>query len=171
MSTRNFPLNPIARAVREVVYRNRTAAIASSILTGSMALGGSALAQEGVIEEIIVTSQKREQNLQEVPLSVQVLGQGQLEDLGISGFDDYVRYLPSVSHQSAGPGQSQIYMRGISDGGDGNFSGTSPSVAVYLDEQPVTSIGRNLDVHIYDIARIEAIAGHFDDRSVAARSR
>jgi outer membrane receptor protein involved in Fe transport len=125
-----------------------------------MALTGAvSVAQEGEIEEILVTSQKREQRLQDVPLSVQVLGEARLEDLGIRGFDDYVRHLPSVSHQSAGPGQSQIYMRGVSDGGDGNFSGTSPSVAVYLDEQPVTSIGRNLDVHVYDVARIEALAG------------
>ena len=57
------------------------------------------------------------------------------------------------------PGQSQIYMRGCSDGGDGNFSGTNPSTAIYVDEQPVTSISRNLDYHIYDVARIEAIAG------------
>ncbi len=155
-----FELKPVTSAVRRVVLTRRRTVIATSILAGCLALGeGAVSAAERGIEEIIVTAQKREQNLQDVPISLQVLGQQQLEDLGINGFDDYVRFLPSVSHQSAGPGQSQIYMRGISDGGDGNFSGTSPSVAVYLDEQPVTSIGRNLDVHVYDIARIEAIAG------------
>jgi outer membrane receptor protein involved in Fe transport len=82
-----------------------------------------------------------------------------LDNLGIDNFEDYALMLPSLSYQSAGPGLSQLYMRGASDGGDGNASGSSPSVAVYLDEQPVTAIGRNLDVHIYDIARVEAIAG------------
>ena len=50
-------------------------------------------------------------------------------------------------------------MRGVASGGDGNHSGSLPSVGVYLDEQPVTTIGGTLDVHIYDIARIESLAG------------
>jgi len=92
-------------------------------------------------------------------MSVQVLGTKALEELNISNFTDYVQYMPSVSFQAFGPGQTQIYMRGVADGGDGNFSGTTPSVAMYLDEQPVTAISRNLDVHAYDIARVEAIPG------------
>ena len=63
-----------------------------------------------------------------------------------AGFADYFQFLPTVSAQQFGPGQAQIYMRGVADGGDGNFSGTTPSVALYLDDQPVTAIGRNLDV-------------------------
>ena len=50
-------------------------------------------------------------------------------------------------------------MRGVASGGDGNHSGSLPSVGVYLDEQPVTTIGGTLDVHVYDIARIESLAG------------
>jgi outer membrane receptor protein involved in Fe transport len=50
-------------------------------------------------------------------------------------------------------------MRGVASGGDGNHSGSFPSVGFYLDEQPVTTIGGTLDVHIYDIARIESLAG------------
>ena len=57
------------------------------------------------------------------------------------------------------PGNSVIYMRGVASGGDGNHSGSLPSVGVYLDEQPVTTIGGNLDVHIYDVARIESLSG------------
>ena len=52
-----------------------------------------------------------------------------------------------------------VYMRGVATGGDGNHSGSLPSVGTYLDEQPVTTIGGTLDVHIYDIARIESLAG------------
>jgi outer membrane receptor protein involved in Fe transport len=130
------------------------------VLTGALLLAaGTASAQEGVLEEVTVTAQKREQSLQAVPISVQVLSAQELEDLNISNFADYVQYMPSVSFQTFGPGQTQIYMRGVADGGDGNFSGTTPSVALYLDEQPVTAIGRNLDVHAYDIARIETMPG------------
>ncbi len=158
--------NPIALGIRHALSQRRASLIVTTALTGSLFVMSTAAGQEvgvnetgRVLEEIIVTAQKREQNLQEVAISVQVLGEEQLEQLNISSFDDYVQYLPSVSIQGRGPGQSQIYMRGVSDGGDGNFSGTSPSVALYLDEQPVTAIGRNLDIHAYDIARIETIPG------------
>ncbi|MEM8561827.1 MAG: TonB-dependent receptor [Pseudomonadota bacterium] len=112
-----------------------------------------------VLEEVLVTAQKRDESLQNVPISIQALDSTRLEQLLVSNFDDYALLLPSLSYNSVGPGTAQIYMRGISDGGDGNPSGSSPSVAVYLDEQPVTAIGRNLDVHIYDIERVEALAG------------
>ena len=50
-------------------------------------------------------------------------------------------------------------MRGVASGGNGNHSGSQPSVGVYLDEQPITTIQGALDIHMYDIARIEALAG------------
>ena len=109
--------------------------------------------------EIVITAQKREQNLQDVPISVQAIGTRRLDQLNISNFEDYAKQLPSVSFQSAGPGSAIVYMRGIATGGDGNHSGSQPSVGTYLDEQPVTTIGGTLDVHIYDIARIESLAG------------
>ena len=74
-------------------------------------------------------------------------------------FDDYVKFLPSVSYQTAGPGFAQVYMRGVASGGDGNHSGSLPSVGIYLDEQPITTIQGALDVHLYDIQRVEALAG------------
>ncbi|RYF94109.1 MAG: TonB-dependent receptor, partial [Caulobacteraceae bacterium] len=58
-----------------------------------------------------------------------------------------------------GPGFGSVYMRGVASGGDGNHSGSLPSVGIYLDEQPITTIQGALDIHIYDIARVEALAG------------
>jgi outer membrane receptor protein involved in Fe transport len=110
--------------------------------------------------EIIITATKREENLQNVPISVQVLGTRKLDQLNISNFEEYTKQLPSVSYQNFGaPGFTVVYMRGIATGGDGNHSGSLPSVGSYLDEQPITTIGGTLDVHIYDIARIESLAG------------
>ena len=109
--------------------------------------------------EIIVTAQKREENLQNVPISVQAIGTRRLDQLNISNFEDYTKQLPSVSFQSSSPGSTTVYMRGVASGGDGNHSGSFPSVGFYLDEQPVTTIGGTLDVHIYDVARIESLAG------------
>jgi len=109
--------------------------------------------------DIIVTAQKREENLQDVPVSIQALGSRRLDQLNISDFADYAKQLPSVSFNTSQSGGYVIYMRGVATGGDGNHSGSLPSVGVYLDEQPVTTIGGALDVHIYDIARIESLAG------------
>ena len=113
----------------------------------------------GGLEEIVVTAQKRSEDLQSVPLSIQALGTQRLQELNVQRFDDYVRFLPSVSYQTAGPGFAAVYMRGVASGGDGNHSGSLPSVGIYLDEQPITTIQGALDVHLYDIARVEALAG------------
>src|SRR4051794_24657191 len=119
-------------------------------------------AQDGNVPdqtEIIITATKREENLQNVPISVQAIGTRRLDQLNISNFEDYTKQLPSVSFQTAQPGVTVVYMRGVATGGDGNHSGSLPSVGSYLDEQPITTIGGTLDVHIYDIARIESLAG------------
>ena len=151
-------MKPIALGVRTALLTKRHAPlVATTLLASSLAFGQAG--NTGVLEEIVVTAQKREENLQAVPISINVLDQRMLQELNITGFSDYVLRLPNVSYQGYGPGQAQIYMRGCSDGGDGNFSGTNPSTAIYLDEQPVTAIGRNLDVQIYDMARIEALGG------------
>ncbi len=111
------------------------------------------------MEEVVVTALKREQNLQDVPLSIQAIGTERLADLGIKGFDDFVKYLPSVSFQQAAPGYARVFMRGAAAGDNGNHSGPQPGVGQYLDEQPITTIQGALDIHMYDIARVEALAG------------
>ncbi|HEU5482497.1 MAG TPA: TonB-dependent receptor [Sphingomicrobium sp.] len=119
-------------------------------------------AQEGLQRdptEIVVTATKREENLQDVPLSVIALGSRKLDQLNITDFESYAQQLPSVSYNTSQSGGFVVYMRGVATGGDGNHSGSLPSVGVYLDEQPVTTVGGALDVHIYDIARIESLAG------------
>jgi outer membrane receptor protein involved in Fe transport len=134
------------------------ASLSSTILTS-----GTAWAQEASKtdygDEIVVTAQKREENLQDVPISIQALGTKKLDQLNVANFQDFSKLLPSVSFQSSQPGVTTVYMRGVASGGDGNHSGSLPSVGVYLDEQPVTTIGGTLDVHIYDVARIESLAG------------
>jgi iron complex outermembrane receptor protein len=112
--------------------------------------------------EVIVTAQKREQSLQDVPISLNSLGEQTLSELNVQNFKDYVLFLPSVTAQpslGAGAGFSQVYMRGVATGGDGQATLSQPSVGTYLDEQPITTVQGNLDLHLYDIARVEALAG------------
>ncbi|HEU4531492.1 MAG TPA: TonB-dependent receptor [Steroidobacteraceae bacterium] len=116
-------------------------------------------AQTSVLGEVLVTAQKRTENLQDVPLSIQAFGTEQLEELNIVDFADYVKYLPSVSYTSFGPGFSVAYFRGVASGENNNHSGPQPTVGMYLDEMPITTIQGALDVHLYDIQRVEALAG------------
>lgn len=115
--------------------------------------------EERKLDEVVVTATKTQQNLQDVPLSIQAIGNERLEQLGVSGFDDYVKFLPSVSFQQAGPGFARVFMRGAAAGDNGNHSGPQPGVGQYLDEQPITTIQGALDIHMYDIARVESLAG------------
>ncbi|MDZ7627856.1 MAG: TonB-dependent receptor [Parvularculaceae bacterium] len=134
----------------------KSALLASSVLTAASALMAPALAQ---VDEIIVSSQRRSENLQDVPISILALGTEKLEELEVTAFDDYAKFFPSVTFQSTGPNSTTVYMRGVVSGGDGNHSASLPSVGVYFDEQPVTTILGFLPLHIYDIERVEAIAG------------
>jgi iron complex outermembrane recepter protein len=132
--------------------------LASTVLTGvppAMAQDNGAAPND----EIIVTAQKREQNIQDVPMSIQAIGTERLEELNVSSFNDYAQFLPSLTYQSLGPGFARTFMRGVASGDNGNHSGPLPSVGMYLDEQPITTITGALDIHVYDIARVEALAG------------
>ena len=135
-----------------------TSLLASTVLAGFNPAWAQTTASDK-LDEIVVTAQKRSENLQDVPIAVQALGETKLEDMAVKGFDDYVKLLPSVSYQSYGPGQSVITMRGISSGGDGTPSASQPTVGVYIDEIPTTTILGQLDFHIYDVARVEALSG------------
>jgi len=137
-----------------------------SALLASTALTCATQVHAQAIETVVVTAEKRTEDLQKVPLSMQVFNTRKLEELHVSSFADYAQYLPSLSFASNaaggglnGPGFANVYMRGVASGNDGNHSGSQPSVGMYLDEQPITTIGGALDIHIYDIARVEALAG------------
>ena len=117
-------------------------------------------ADSGGLAEVVVTAQKRTENIQDVPISIQAFGTEKLEQMNVASFDDYAKMIPSLSFQSeTGPSFEHTYMRGVASGGDGNHSGSQPSVGMYLDEQPVTTIDGNLNLHIYDMQRIEALSG------------
>src|SRR3990167_6502312 len=161
-------------AMRGHTKINRRTQLAKVLMLAGAAVSFPAMAQEAQTDAaesdpnvIIVTAQKRSENLQNVPISIQALGTQKLEQLGVASFTDYAQQLPSVTFQALGgtPGTNVVYMRGVASGGDGNHSGSLPSVGGYLDEQPVTTIGGNLDVHVYDIARIESLSGPQGTRS------
>ena len=132
----------------------RYAPLASAISAILAGMPVQAADNEGALEEITVTAQKKSENLQDVPISIEVLDNQKLEELHIVNLDDYVKYSPSIAYVrgegqggNGQPGSSHIYMRGVVSGGT-NHSGSQPSVGTYLDEQPVTTIDGTVDVHI-----------------------
>src|SRR5882672_10242146 len=137
----------------------RRAPIAAAIMVAVPRLYAADTADTGGLAEVVVTAQKRAETLRDVPLSITAIGTEKLEQLRIENFDDYVKFLPSVAYQSLGPGFARVFMRGVASGENANHSGPLPSVGQYLDEQPITTIQGALDIHIYDIARVEVLAG------------
>ena len=116
-----------------------------------------------MIAEITVTAQRRTENIQDVPISIQALTGETLAQLNIQTFDDYIRYLPNVTSASNGPGQNEVFMRGLSAGsqasqGSGS-TGLWPNVAIYLDNQSAQLPNRNLDIYAADLNRIEVLEG------------
>jgi outer membrane receptor protein involved in Fe transport len=116
-----------------------------------------------MLAEITVTAQRRSQNMQDVPISMQAFTAQSLQQLNISTFDDYIKFLPNVTTASNGPGQNEVYMRGLSAGsqpsqGSGS-TGLWPNVAIYLDNQSGQLPNRNLDIYAADLNRIEVLEG------------
>ncbi len=151
-------INPkCAAAVAAILGTRLGAAVAADQPAGPEAAGPAG------IQEVVVTAQRRSENAQDVPIAMQALTGESLQQLNISNFDDLIRYLPNVTAPSAGPGQAQIFMRGLSAGSaagqwGGSISGF-PNVAIYLDEQSGQLPGRNLDVYAADLERVEVLEG------------
>ncbi len=139
------------------------------ILGGSSAAtawaAGAADADTGsdAIQEITVTAQRRSESMQDVPISMQAFTSQALEQLNILTFDDYIKYLPNVTTANNGPGQNEVFMRGLSAGSQASqgsaSTGLFPNVAIYLDNQSVQMPNRNLDVYAVDLNRIEVLEG------------
>src|SRR5258707_795944 len=115
------------------------------------------------VAEVVVTATRRTENMQNVPIAITALTGETLAQLNVQTFEDFVKYLPNVSTASKGPGQNEIYMRGLSTTQGGNQGGgginSFPNVAVYLDDQSAQLPGRNLDIYAADLERIEVLEG------------
>ena len=125
--------------------------------TPSLAAEADNTSTEG-LEVIIVSARKREENLQDVPLSIDVLSKKDMSNLAIAGFDDYALKVPSISFISVGPGTQFLVMRGASDGSNPTYSNTS-STGFFVDDMSTSWAGVQPDLHLYDIERIEVLNG------------
>jgi outer membrane receptor protein involved in Fe transport len=110
------------------------------------------------IEEIIVTATKRQERLQDIPISIAVVGNQDIERRGVIGMEDYLRAIPSVNQVDLGTNKNGIVIRGVSTSPEGDAT-----VGVYFDETPITGgLGTSFagpDVRPVDIERIEVLRG------------
>jgi iron complex outermembrane receptor protein len=115
-------------------------------------------ASGGGLQEVVVTARKVEENLQIVPISINVFTQKDLSNLAITNMDDYLQKVPSISYISTGPGTQLFVMRGVSDGSNPNYANTS-STGFFVDDMSMSYGGAQPDLHLYDIERIEVLNG------------
>jgi outer membrane receptor protein involved in Fe transport len=138
----------------------RPCALATAV---AISLNPALAVAQSAIEEIVVTATKREESMQDVPVSMTALQSESLEELRIGTFQDYVQFLPNVVAQGTGPGQNELFIRGAATSQTvltlSSVQGLQPSVALYLDDQPVAMQGRNLDIYATDLARVEVLPG------------
>jgi len=126
-----------------------------------VAMSQSAHAQ--LADEVVVTATKRAESAQDIAVTVAAIGEQELDELGVNVFTDYLLQLPGVTSGGNGPGQNTIYIRGLASTTPANsvagVAGLAPNVALYLDEQPVSQPGRNLDIYAADLERVEVLSG------------
>lgn len=111
---------------------------------------------DGDSDEIIVTAQKREQNLRDVPMSVSVLSGAELSELGVDGPADLARVVSGFTYQNTASGTPVFTIRGIGLYDDG--IGTAPTVSVYVDEVPLPYLVMTPAAGL-DVARVEVLKG------------
>jgi iron complex outermembrane recepter protein len=126
---------------------------------GAVAPGAVAPASSTSLEEVVVTANKRgEQSIQDAPAAIQALSGDDLQKSGVVNFADYAGKIPSLSFTDLGPGDKKYVIRGVTSRGPA-------TVGVYYDETVITAQnagdggGRNADIALYDLDRIEVLKG------------
>ena len=161
---------PAARAApsRLVLAIATIAAAAFVSLAGAAAAaaqptaGGSAASDtaSGELGQIVVTAEKRRSTVQKTPISITALSGADLQAAGLTSMLAVAQQVPGLSFKTAGPGQTEFEMRGLTSTG-----GESPTVGFYLDETALTppAMAQNgkvvIDPDLYDLNRIEVLRG------------
>ncbi|WP_343518294.1 TonB-dependent receptor [Sphingomonas sp.] len=147
--------------------RRRSLRGSATIAIAALALPAVAAAQEATEadardpNEIVVTAQKREERLQDVPISISIVGGERMQQSGGSQLTDYAAYVPGLQVDNGGsPGRSTLSLRGVAP------IGPSATVGMYLDDAPIGSSGIynraqafSLDLLPHDIDRLEVLRG------------
>ena len=137
------------------------ALLASAAPVGAWAQQAAAAAPATLsVQEIVVTAEKRAATVQTTPISMTALSGSQLQSQGVTDLQGIIKDVPGISMRTAGPGQTELEMRGLASSG-----GSSPTVGFYLDEVPLSPPAASLngkvviDPDLYDLNRVEVLRG------------
>ena len=135
----------------------------AALLSGNAAAVAQTDNSSNGIEQVVVTAERRDETVQNVPTTIQAFTGQNLADLNAQTLDSLLKYTPNVTYGNNGPGQGEIIMRGLSNGFRGNQSsgtiGNFPNVAIYLDDQSMQFPARNVDIYMVDMDRVEVLEG------------
>jgi outer membrane receptor protein involved in Fe transport len=136
-----------------------------SAISAALAAGAPAAAQAQTdttsssigLEEIIVTARKRDENIQDIPQSIQAFSQADMAKTGIKGLDDIAKFVPSLTVVGSTAGLNKIVFRGLADSVRPFIADSS--AAIYLDEQPLTTGAQSPEIRPIDLERVETLSG------------
>src|SRR5262245_53292743 len=135
-------------------------ALLAGVVVPAFAFAASEPSGEEIIELIIVTAQKRETALQDVPFSVAAPSGEQIRNSGAGNIVEVARIVPGLAIADLGPGQSQVALRGISAGQVvRDQPGVKAQVGIYLDESPISVALFTPDLDLFDLERFEVLRG------------
>jgi iron complex outermembrane recepter protein len=116
-----------------------------------------------VREEVTITSSRGTEKVQDVPITIQSITGDQLNQFNVNTTSDLLKYTTNVTSAGNGPGTGNIYMRGLGGSAPGNQGQSAaapfPNVALYLDDQSMQFPGRNNEVYLVDMERVEVLEG------------
>lgn len=139
-----------------VIAAGASSADPTDAVTGSQAVPQ----RNDVLEEIVVTAEKRSSTVQDTPISMTALSGDLMQQEGITDISGIIQAVPGISQRTAGPGQTELEMRGLSSSG-----GAAPTVGFYLDDYPLTPPAAALngkvviDPDLFDVNRVEVLRG------------
>ena len=113
--------------------------------------------EDSRLEEVIVSARKRDENIQDIPQSIQAFGAQEIAKTGIKGLRDVAKLVPSMTVVGSSAGFNKIVFRGLADSARPYIADSS--AAIYLDEQPLTTGAQSPEIRPIDMERIEALAG------------
>jgi len=133
-----------------------TVTLAAASTTPALLVSGAAApaTADPLIEEIIVTAQKRDEKIIDIPMAISALSNETLDRMGAMDFKDFARLTPGVSFRSTGPDENKIVIRGVSSVG-----GNSSTTGYYLDDTSLNAASANPDISTFDLNRVEFLRG------------
>lgn len=156
----NYTINSVDAGERTIIAtyigftslsKNMTV-IANQTITVELILQES----EVLLKEVVVSAQKREEKIQDVPVAISVLGAEKLEKLGNLELADLASFVPGLNIQVQSTNRPAYVIRGLSS--IGNDPGEQPRVSVFFNDIPV-SRASGAALEPYDMDRIEALKG------------